>query len=57
LGGKRTLEWGAVNTENSEPIAYLLTEGFEHYGPRIYAQPEYGYLKEGEWVTPLLGQK
>jgi len=55
VDGKRVLRWKAENTENSEPIDYMLTEGLDHYGPRIYSEAQYGYLKDGEWITPLLG--
>lgn len=30
-------EWKAVNVDTGVEIEYLLTEGFEHYGPRIYS--------------------
>ncbi len=35
------LTWTARNEENNV-IEYLITEGFEHYGPRIYRTPIYG---------------
>ena len=53
--GKRQLRWEAENTESGEPISYLLTEGLDHYGPRIYDEPQYGYIKDGKWVTPFVG--
>jgi hypothetical protein len=55
--GRRVLRWNAVNTQNGEPIAYLLTEGLDHYGPRIYDQPQYGGMRNGEFVFPLLGAR
>lgn len=54
--GRRVLTWEAVNTQNDEPISYRLTEGLEHYGPRIYGQPKYVRVNKGGWEFPLLGK-
>lgn len=32
--------WEAKNSAGSE-VGYLITKGFEHYGPRIYTFPAY----------------
>ena len=53
--GRRVVRWEAENTENSEPISYMLTEGLGHYGPRIYDQPQYGGFINGEFQFPLYG--
>jgi hypothetical protein len=55
VDGRRVLRWEAENTENGEAISYMLTEGLDHYGPRIYDVPQYGRMQNGVWVTPLLG--
>lgn len=58
---RRTLKWDAINTENNDPIVYFVTEGFMHYGPRLYTEPQYVYIKKGthppEFVFPLVGAK
>jgi len=33
-------EWTAMN-ENGEEVEYLITDGYEHYGPSIYSEPAY----------------
>ena len=48
-------QWTAENTQNGEPIAYLLTEGLSHYGPRLYREPQYSRIVDGEWTIRLLG--
>lgn len=48
--------WKAENTQTGEVIDYLLTDDLSHYGPRLYDQPQYGYVRDGEWRTPLVGQ-
>lgn len=32
--------WTAIGSDGNI-IDYLITEGFEHYGPKIYSQPQY----------------
>ena len=54
---RRQVNFIAVNTETDQPISYLVTEGLEHYGARLYDQPQYGYVKDNAWHTPLLGGK
>lgn len=36
LMGRPQWRWKATNEANGSEIDYLLTEGMEHYGPRIY---------------------
>ena len=55
--GRRVLRWEAENTESGEPISYMLTEGLDHYGPRIYDAPQYARAKGGEWEYPLVGAR
>lgn len=33
--------WEAVNQETGEVTSFLVTEGLEHYGPKIYSKPAY----------------
>jgi hypothetical protein len=53
--GRRVLRWEAENTESGERIDYMMTEGLDHYGPRIYDQPQYARVKDGELIFPLVG--
>jgi hypothetical protein len=53
--GKRRWSWNAVNTQNGEEIAYMLTEGLSHYGPRLYRQPQYGRFTADGFDMPLYG--
>ncbi len=53
--GRRKWQWMATNTQNGERIYYLLTEGLSHYGPRLYREPQYARIKDGEMTFPLLG--
>lgn len=55
--GSRFLDWVAENTQNGEEITYRLTENLEHYGPRLYDQPQYGGMRNGEFIMPLVGAK
>lgn len=56
--GRKQWRWKAVNTQNGEPISYLMTEGLSHYGPYIYSQPQYASVgADGEPVFSLLGAK
>jgi hypothetical protein len=49
--------WLAENVFSGEKISYGLTEGFEHYGPRLYWQPQYGRFTNGEYTFEYVGQK
>lgn len=42
--------WTAKNTKTDQIVEYLITEGYEHYGPRIYSQPQYVKMVNGEMV-------
>jgi hypothetical protein len=54
--GRKQWQWTAENTQNAEPIAYLITEGLSHYGPRLYRQPQYVRVMEGGLLSfPRLG--
>jgi hypothetical protein len=55
VNGKRILRWEAENTETREPISYMLTEGLDHYGPRIYDQPQYARWNGDRLEFPLVG--
>lgn len=33
-------KWVAED-ESGEPCSYLITDGYEHYGPKIYTEPQY----------------
>jgi hypothetical protein len=48
--------WIAVNAFTGVEIPYSLVEGFEHYGPRIYNEPQYAYVKDGEFCFKFIGE-
>jgi hypothetical protein len=54
--GKRSAVWMAVNTKSGHRISYRVTEGLMHYGPRIYDEPEYHTIKDGEAVVLFVGE-
>lgn len=47
VNGKRKWSWVAI-TLDGEVIDYSITEGLEHYGPKIYSIPMYGYIENDE---------
>lgn len=51
--GRKQWSWKAKNTQSGKEIDFLLTEGLSHYGPRLYRQPEYCRIKDGEITFPL----
>ena len=55
ISGKERIQWKwlAVNTTTKEEIDYCLTEGLEHYGPRLYSEPQYVYVKDGNFEFKL----
>ncbi len=53
--GRTQWQWKAVNTQTGVEIEYRLTEGLEHYGPRIYSAPQYARFDNGEMTFPLYG--
>lgn len=55
MEGRQQWRWKAVNTQNGKEIDYLLTEGFSHYGPRLYRKPQYVRFVNGEISVPLVG--
>lgn len=40
------VSFDGVSLKSGDTINYLLTEGLEHYGPRIYREPAYMSAKE-----------
>lgn len=52
---RRQVTWTAENVIDGSKIDYLVTEGMEHYGSRIYSRPEYCRFDQetGEVVCPL----
>lgn len=56
LDGRDQFRWTARNTQTGEEIDYLVTEGLEHYGPRVSAEPAYVRRNEdGSRTYPILG--
>jgi len=53
--GRTHWKWTAENTQNDEVINYGLTEGMEHYGPRLYDSPQYCHMVDGNIVFNLIG--
>lgn len=54
---RRQVNFIAVNTENDVSINYLITEGLEHYGARLYKDAQYGRVNfdDNTWHIPLMG--
>ena len=44
------MTWIAQNTLGDE-VDYLVTEGLERYGPRLYDSPQYVSIKDGNTVA------
>lgn len=38
---RRTVKWEARKFDEKKPTSFLITEGLDHYGPRIYLEKEY----------------
>jgi len=53
--GRKQWRWKAENTQNGDQIDYLLTEGLSHYGPRLYRNPQYARIIDGQPVFRLEG--
>ena len=47
--------WSGKNAYSGEAIAYALTEGLEHSGPRLYSEPQYVHVSNGEIVYRFIG--
>jgi len=54
--GKKYWSWVSKNVFTEELIDYGLTEGFEYYGPRIYNEPQYISIVEGQLVFKFVGE-
>jgi hypothetical protein len=48
--------WFAENVFSGEKITYGLTEGLEHYGPRLYSEPQYAHFKDGASRFKFIGE-
>ena len=44
------ITWTAKNMLGDE-VDYLVTEGLEHYCPRIYDRPQYVSIKDGKMIA------
>ena len=53
---RRHWTWFAKNVFSGESIEYGLTEGFEHYGPRLYSEPQYAHFIDGKPVFKYIGE-
>lgn len=53
---KRSALWKAVNAQNGEEIAYRVTEGLMHYGPRLYTMPQYVRIVGGVAQVSFIGE-
>jgi hypothetical protein len=49
-------KWTAENVCNQEKIDFLITEGLECYGPRLYNSPQYARFKDGDMIFEFYGQ-
>ena len=43
---RKQLSWRGKNLETNEEVSFLITEGLEHYGPKLYDQPAYMNFKK-----------
>lgn len=50
ISGKehRQVAWTANNVASGKDTIFMVTEGLEHYGPKIYRTPQYVAFKDGE---------
>lgn len=39
--GRKQYSWFARNVDADHEVEYLVTEGLEHYGPKLYSVPIY----------------
>lgn len=46
-------KWKALHEKSNTVTDFLITEGFEHYGPRLYTSPQYCSFKDGEMQFKL----
>ena len=53
---RRHWVWIGKNVCDGSIINYALTEGLDHYGPRIYSEPQYCHFIDGEIVFKFLGE-
>ena len=53
----RHWKWLGQNVHNREKIQYGLTEGLEHYGPRLYREPQYAHFIDGSAVFKFVGEQ
>lgn len=55
--GRVQWRWKAIGVHDNKVTEYLVTEGFESYGPRIYSQPQYVKRgKDGQFYAPMIGK-
>ena len=57
--GKERRHWNffGKNVYSKEIIQYGLTEGLEHYGPRLYNDPQYAHFSNGSAVFNFVGEE
>jgi hypothetical protein len=57
-GEAKQVRFEGACSHNSDhgPTKFLLTKGFESYGPSLYAEPVYGTSEDGKLVFKILGQ-
>ena len=41
-------DWEGKNTQSGRIINFRVTEGFGHYGPKLYREPQYAYIEAGK---------
>ena len=57
VDGREVLRWRAENTQDGSAIELIIVEGLTHYGPRLYKEPQYYSITNGEVVFNLHGAK
>ena len=40
--------WQAINMATGNPINYLIDVKYKHYGPKLYSEPQYCRIRDGE---------
>ena len=57
VDGREVLRLRAENTQDSSAIELIIVDGLTHYGPRLYREPQYCSITNGNVVFNLHGAK
>ena len=42
------ISWKGVNTNTNEIVEFMIREDYQHYGPKIYKEPQYVSMNEND---------